>query len=589
MLPINSTSSMQTQKQTLLTLFFCLALCSWTVPTTMATISSASSGIAQHPRRLHHAHPHSRSPSSSSQSIGGRTITLKHNEAYHAFKRDRGLDWLIKEKNKLDHKYGSGELAQELGRRADSPVTLANQDKDASYSAEISVGSPGQTFDVALDTGSADLWLLSTECTLDTCSGLDKFDPTSSSTYKNGSTGFSIAYGSGDAQGHLGADTVTLGGFSVQGQTFGVVNTMSAGLVDSPLSGLMGLGFKSLTVTGTTPWWMSLAGTSAWSEPLFGFYMRRYRDVDSAAATEAQGGTLTLGYVDEALYEGDIEYVPVDADKQRYWNIPIKGISMQGKTVSLSGVRAAIDTGTTLIGGPEADVQAIYANIPGSRRMTGVYAGYFEYPCSTDIAMDMTFGSFKVTIRSNDFNIGSYGDDASYCTGGVFVQGLAASSPVQWVVGDTMLKNVYSIYRMTPAAVGFAHLPGSGAVSSSSSASASSSSTSASTSSRASSGTVASSSTASSNSAASTSVSTAIVVVTATGSVDMTSSGVLRSTLLPGDAQTTGLGVAPGESPSGTGTAGSSQPSTTGAALRRSMAPVTGILLSVLLAMFHLV
>jgi hypothetical protein len=122
---------------------------------------------------------------------------------------------------------------------------------------------------------------------------------------------------------------------------------------------------------------------------------------------------------------------------------------MQGKTVSLSGVQAAIDTGTTLIGGPEADVQAIYANIPGSRRMTGVYAGYFEYPCSTDIAMDMTFGSFKVTIRSNDFNIGSYGDDASYCTGGVFVQGLAASSPVQWVVGDTMLKNVYSIYRMS--------------------------------------------------------------------------------------------------------------------------------------------
>jgi cathepsin D len=173
----------------------------------------------------------------------------------------------------------------------------------------------------------ASQWLLSTECTLDTCSGLDKFDPTSSSTYKNGSTGFSIAYGSGDAQGHLGADTVTLGGFSVQGQTFGVVNTMSAGLVDSPLSGLMGLGFKSLTVTGTTPWWMSLAGTSAWSEPLFGFYMRRYRDVDSAAATEAQGGTLTLGYVDEALYEGDIEYVPVDADKQRYWNIPIKGRS----------------------------------------------------------------------------------------------------------------------------------------------------------------------------------------------------------------------------------------------------------------------
>jgi len=47
--------------------------------------------------------------------------------------------------------------------------------------------------------------------------------------------------------------------------------------------------------------------------------------------------------------------------------------------VALTGVQAAIDTGTTLIGGPEADVRAFYANIPDSRAMTGSYAGYWEY------------------------------------------------------------------------------------------------------------------------------------------------------------------------------------------------------------------
>ena len=226
--------------------------------------------------------------------------------------------------------------------------SLANQDKDASYSASISIGSPAQSYNVALDTGSADLvslvgsaltfrfrspaddgstwhsqWVLSTECELSACSALDKFNPTTSTSYKNGTTAFSIAYGSGDARGHLGADTVTLGGFSVQSQTFGVVNSMSDGLLDSHLSGLMGMGFKSLTVTGTTPWWISLASSTAWSEPLFGFYMKRYRDVADAQSTETEGGTLTLGYVDETLYEGDITYVSVDSDKQRYWNIPI--------------------------------------------------------------------------------------------------------------------------------------------------------------------------------------------------------------------------------------------------------------------------
>ena len=53
--------------------------------------------------------------------LASRRIALKHNEAYHVFKRERGLDWLIKEKNKLDHKYGS--QAEQLDRRADSPVT----------------------------------------------------------------------------------------------------------------------------------------------------------------------------------------------------------------------------------------------------------------------------------------------------------------------------------------------------------------------------------------------------------------------------------------------------------------------------------
>jgi cathepsin D len=52
---------------------------------------------------------------------------------------------------------------------------------------------------------------------------------------------------------------------------------------------------------------------------------------------------------------------------------------MQGTTVQVTATAAAIDTGTTLIGGPETDVAALYAAIPGSRKMTGSYAGYYEY------------------------------------------------------------------------------------------------------------------------------------------------------------------------------------------------------------------
>jgi hypothetical protein len=140
---------------------------------------------------------------------------------------------------------------------------------------------------------------------------------------KNSSTGFGISYGSGTASGTLATDTVALGGYSVVSQTIALVDDMSTSLIAAPMSGIFGFGFQSLAVSGATPWWQSLASSSAWSEPLFGVYLARYRDVPGAASTEAQGGKLTLGYLDSSLYSGDITYVSVT--EQRYWNVPIAG------------------------------------------------------------------------------------------------------------------------------------------------------------------------------------------------------------------------------------------------------------------------
>jgi len=210
-----------------------------------------------------------------------------------------------------------------------------------------------------------------------------------------------------------------------------------------------------------TPWWLTLAQSSSWSEPLFAFYMKRYRDVAGAQSTESDGGTATFGYLDSSLYSGDITYIPLPAASE-YWEIPMASMSMQGSNINMGGATAAaIDTGTTLIGGPSDVVAAIYAAIPGSRRMTGSYANYYEYPCSANIDYKITFGTYTITMRDADFNLGKYSSDSSMCTGAVFIQNMPANSPIQWIVGDTALKNVYSVYRYQPAAIGFASLPGS--------------------------------------------------------------------------------------------------------------------------------
>lgn len=57
-------------------------------------------------------------------------------------------------------------------------------------------------------------------------------------------------------------------------------------------------------------------------------------------------------------------------------------ITSQGGSISVpsgSNALAAIDTGTTLIGGPSDAIAAIYANIPNSQAGTGNLEGYYIY------------------------------------------------------------------------------------------------------------------------------------------------------------------------------------------------------------------
>ena len=60
-------------------------------------------------------------------------------------------------------------------------------------------------------------------------------------------------------------------------------------------------------------------------------------------------------------------------------------MTVNSNSISLpsgSSSYAAIDTGTTLIGGPASQVASVYASIPGSTAGTGNYEGYYIYRVS---------------------------------------------------------------------------------------------------------------------------------------------------------------------------------------------------------------
>ena len=91
-------------------------------------------------------------------------------------------------------------------------VPADDQQNDSLYLCPVTIGTPGQTFNLDFDTGSADLWLWSTELPKKTVAQNEKehniFDHSKSSSFKKIKATWKISYGDGStASGDVGTGT----------------------------------------------------------------------------------------------------------------------------------------------------------------------------------------------------------------------------------------------------------------------------------------------------------------------------------------------------------------------------------------------
>jgi cathepsin D len=196
------------------------------------------------------------------------------------------------------------------------------------------------------------------------------------------------------------------------------------------------------------------------------FFLDRLLDNPEAPNDNAAGGTFTLGGTNSSLFTGDIEFLPFPSGtRPSFWLLNMQTITVNGQTVQIQtgdAALSAIDTGTTLVGGPTNDVKAIWAAVPGSSyEADGQYAGFYTFPCNTEVTITLSFGGKAWTISPLDMNLGEY--EVGKCLGGIFDLGQGTSieggnGNPSWIVGGTFLKNVYSVFRADPPAVGFAAL-----------------------------------------------------------------------------------------------------------------------------------
>ncbi|KAH8799214.1 aspartic peptidase domain-containing protein [Flagelloscypha sp. PMI_526] len=394
-------------------------------------------------------------------------------------------------------KYGRSRT-HKFGQRAKQSSGLMNYDEDTGYFAVINIGTPlspdPRQFSVLVDTGSSDLWVTSQPSG---CKGADNrdayandpvfplYDSSKSSTYKGlvffyallvKNTNTTVTYGSGEVEGKVATEMISFEGFLASEQSF--INVLDDDVCFRNNSGLLGLAWPSLSEIGKLgePFWLTLSSHGVFDNKEFGFYLARGTDKEFEQLHQnAQwaGGMLTLGGVNETVYTGDIEFLNLTklwpTAPEGFWQLNLSAISISNQSIDTTpgNQLAVIDTGTSFIGGPTVEVTTFWSFVPGSEALSYPNEGFWEYPCSTELDVGLTFaGGRQWKISDEDMvlqRFEAYYDEPAMCAGSFFDLGATAGpftdfGNVSWIIGGTFLKNVYSVFRENPPSVGFAEL-----------------------------------------------------------------------------------------------------------------------------------
>ena len=307
---------------------------------------------------------------------------------------------------------------------------------NAQYYGPLTVGTPPQTIQVIFDTGSSNLWVPNKNKFLQHHA---LYDHSKSSTYKANGTVFSVRYGSGACSGVFSRDTVNIGGMSLPNYDFAEVdNTGGFGISywAAKFDGICGMGWDSIVSGGDVSPVHALMNNLPTAQQFFAFYLGNN-----------QPGELLIGEVDSKHYTGDFHDVPLSGEG--YWQINMDSFTMNGKTVSTT-TRAIVDSGTSLLAGPTADVKAI-ATMVGAKPLVH---GEYTIDCNAKNAPDMTFtlNGKAFTLSLNDYVIKSAGQ----CIFAMMGIDIPAPHGPLWILGDVFMRKFYTKFDFANKKLSFA-------------------------------------------------------------------------------------------------------------------------------------
>jgi len=338
---------------------------------------------------------------------------------------------------------------------------------EGEFYAGISVGTPPQSFFVQVDTGSSDLLIYTSECSI--CGGSDyKYESSSSfSLVECGSPNFycesclqfdrmsacsfSDTYGDeSSVEGAIFSDVITVGDIAGVYMNFGGITYSNTNSFEPRLvSGIWGLAYSSLSSwDGKTVFQNIIASTGL-------------EDIFSMCLTGSEG-YMTIG-IDYSNYS-DFSWTSII--QESYYVIQVNSISIGEKQLFSSPLNdvSILDSGTTLLLIPQfafIEFRSYLLSLCNTSNLVGVCTGggqLFNYSCLTMTSSDIALFP-NLTININNVSpLILTPNQYLYSINGAYCLGVESTGSNMTILGDVFMQNFHVVFDRKRLKAGFGPL-----------------------------------------------------------------------------------------------------------------------------------
>jgi hypothetical protein len=268
-------------------------------------------------------------------------------------------------------------------------------------------------------------------------------------THKSQDYSISIQFGTGEIEGDVSEDVISIGKVHLRHQKF-IEITSERGEVfaDCKFSGILGLAFQSMAAHGTVAVVDSVVqkGQLAWN--VFSFYY---------SLNPAESSEVLIGSINEKKFTGEITWTPVIKGLENYWLIELDDILLDGVSLHFcpEGCKAAVDTGTTLLAAPSEDLYELIQYINSE------CSDLSKFPILTFIiegrSFDLSAEDYIITQKGNFVDDpGRHTEGFDECALAMMAIDVPEPNGPLWILGDIFLSKFYSIFDRDNLKVGLA-------------------------------------------------------------------------------------------------------------------------------------